>query len=40
MTPERWQEVKRVLNAALELEPDGRPAYLDYACDGDHSLRR
>jgi hypothetical protein len=40
MTPERWQEIKRVLNAALELEPAQRPAYLDHACAEDHSLRR
>ena len=40
MTPERWQEVKRVLSAALEMEPDQRLAYLDRACAGDHSLRQ
>ena len=39
MTPERWQDVRRVLNAALELEPAERPAYLDGACVGDPSLR-
>ena len=39
MTPERWQEVKRVLNGALELDPDQRPAYLDRACASDRSLR-
>ena len=40
MTPERWQDVRRVLNAALELEPDQRPTYLDGACANDPSLRR
>jgi serine/threonine protein kinase/Tol biopolymer transport system component len=40
MTPERWQDVKRVLNAALEHEPDQRAAYLDHACASDPSLRR
>jgi eukaryotic-like serine/threonine-protein kinase len=40
MTPERWQEVKDVLCAALELDPSERPAYLDRACSSDHSLRR
>jgi non-specific serine/threonine protein kinase len=40
MTPERWQEVKNVLCAALDLEPEERPAYLDRACSSDHSLRR
>ncbi len=40
MTHERWQDVKHVLNSALELEPDQRPTYLDGACVGDDSLRR
>jgi eukaryotic-like serine/threonine-protein kinase len=40
MTPERWQEVKNVLCALLDLEPDKRPAYLDRACARDYSLRR
>jgi eukaryotic-like serine/threonine-protein kinase len=40
MTPERWQRVKGVLSAALELEPNERPAYLDSACATDHSLRQ
>ena len=29
MTRERWQDVARVVNSALELAPDERPAYLD-----------
>ena len=28
MTPERWQQVKNVLSAALDLDPEARPAYL------------
>jgi hypothetical protein len=40
MTPERWQDVRRVLDSALELAPDERPAYLDRACASDQSLRR
>ena len=32
MTPERWQEVKNVLAAALEKTPEERRAYLDQAC--------
>jgi eukaryotic-like serine/threonine-protein kinase len=40
MTPERWQAVKEVLCAALELEPEQRPAYLDSACGTDPFLRR
>ena len=40
MTPERWQQVKGVLQEALELKPYERPAFLDRACSTDHSLRR
>jgi Tol biopolymer transport system component len=40
MTPERWQQVKHVLQRALELTPEQRPAFLDSACSEDHSLRR
>ena len=39
MIPERWQEVKQLLAAALEIEPEERPAYLDQAC-ADVELRR
>ena len=28
MTPERWQQIKNVLHAAVEMEPAGRSAYL------------
>jgi hypothetical protein len=40
MTPERWQEVKNVLYAALDLKPEERHAYLDRAYAADHSLRQ
>jgi serine/threonine protein kinase len=40
MTPERWQEVKNVLCAALDLDPEQRSAYLATACGSDSSLRR
>ena len=40
MTPERWQQVKVVLDGALELAPEQRAAFLDQACSTDHSLRR
>src|SRR5260370_4169116 len=40
MTPERWQQVKAVLDEALELAPEQRPAFLEQACSTDHSLRR
>lgn len=39
MTPERWQELKKVLAEALEKAPADRAAYLDQAC-ADASLRR
>src|SRR5438034_790546 len=40
MTPERWQKVKEIFQAALKLEPAHRPAFLARACDGDVDLRR
>lgn len=40
MTPERWQQVKGVLQEALELAPEQRLAFLDRACSTDRSLRR
>jgi tetratricopeptide (TPR) repeat protein len=39
VTPEQWQQVKKVLAAALEREPQERPAYLDSVCP-EPSLRR
>ena len=39
MTPERWQEVKKYLAAALERKPGERSAYLDRAC-AEPSLRQ
>jgi len=40
MTPERWQQVDRLLEQALEQEPDRRDAFLDQACQGDADLRQ
>jgi eukaryotic-like serine/threonine-protein kinase len=40
MTPERWQEIRDVLERALELAPDQRPAFLDQACGSDQPLRQ
>jgi tetratricopeptide (TPR) repeat protein len=40
MTPERWQEIRGVLEKALELEPVQRSAFLDHVCVSDESLRR
>jgi serine/threonine-protein kinase len=40
MTPERWRQVDRVLQEALELAPAERAAFLDEACGGDEELRQ
>ena len=40
MDPERWQEVDKLLELALEREPSKRAAFLDEACNGDAALRR
>ena len=39
MTPERWQQIKAVLEEALERDPHERESYLDEACAGDSALR-
>ncbi len=39
MTPERWPEVKRLLDESAELAPEALPAWLDEACSGDQELR-
>jgi tRNA A-37 threonylcarbamoyl transferase component Bud32 len=40
MTPERWQQVDRVFQAAVDLPPGDRPAFLAEACQADDELRR
>jgi eukaryotic-like serine/threonine-protein kinase len=40
MTPERWQQVKDVLQQVLEQAPSERAAFMDRACEGDESLRQ
>ncbi len=40
MTPERWQQIRDVLEKALELPPSERSAFLNRACSSDDSLRR
>ena len=37
---DRWQQVDKLLEEALEQEPDRRTAFLDEACHGDVALRR
>ncbi len=40
MTPERWQQIDKLLEQALEQEPVSRNVFLDSACGGDDELRR
>jgi eukaryotic-like serine/threonine-protein kinase len=40
MTPERWREIKVVLDDALELKASERAAFLDRVCTRDASLRK
>src|SRR5262245_41316368 len=40
MTPERWQQIDKLLEQALAEEPSSRKSFLDGACDGDDELRR
>jgi len=40
MTPERWQQIREVLEKALELAPAERSAYLSRACSSDSFLRQ
>jgi tRNA A-37 threonylcarbamoyl transferase component Bud32 len=37
-SPERWQRVEQLLDAALDLPPEKRSAFLDCACAGDADL--
>src|SRR5256712_10446641 len=40
MRPEHWQQIKILLQSALERDPDQRSAFLAAACAGDESLRK
>ena len=40
MEPTRWQEIDRLLDAALERAPGERAAFLAAACQDDEALRR
>jgi serine/threonine protein kinase/Tol biopolymer transport system component/tetratricopeptide (TPR) repeat protein len=40
LTPERWKQIEGVFDAAVELAPAERGAYLAEACGGDAELRR
>lgn len=39
MSPERWERIKSVVQAALECEPDARADYLAKACASEPALR-
>ncbi|HJS24200.1 MAG TPA: protein kinase [Pyrinomonadaceae bacterium] len=39
MTPERWQQIKALLDSALERDLHEQTAFLDEACAGDTALR-
>jgi serine/threonine protein kinase/Tfp pilus assembly protein PilF len=39
VTPERWQQVKSVLDGALDQRPAERPVFLDGVCRDDSELR-
>ncbi len=40
MDPERWKEIERLCQTALEIEPGKRETYLKEACAEDDSLRK
>src|SRR5262245_16252952 len=40
MTPERWQQIDKLLEQALEKEPDRRGSFLEEACANDEELLR
>ncbi|HJR64483.1 MAG TPA: serine/threonine-protein kinase, partial [Gemmatimonadaceae bacterium] len=40
LTAERWRRLEEILDRALDLEPEARPALLDRECSGDPALRR
>lgn len=40
MTPDRWEEINQLWDAALELAEGDRPAFLERNCRGDEELRR
>ncbi len=40
MTPESWQQIKRIFDEAVELAPSEQGLFLDAACGPDAALRR
>lgn len=39
MTPERYQQIDQIFQAAIQINPERRPTFLDEACVGDGALR-
>src|SRR4029450_9883475 len=39
MEPDRWRQIDELLERALEVAPEDRPAFLDRACNNDPALR-
>src|ERR1035441_8594793 len=39
MSPERYRQVKSILQAALELDPAAQPAFLENTCRDDPALK-
>ena len=40
LTPERWRQVARIYELAVDRDPATRDAFLTEACAGDETLRR
>ena len=40
MTPERFEQIGRICDAALRLAPEERAAFIASACGADEELRR
>ena len=39
MNPERWNQISRIFNSAIELDDEARAAYVEGQCGSDESLR-
>ena len=40
MKPERWKQIEKIYDAALEFDASRRASFLDQACEGDEELRQ
>jgi eukaryotic-like serine/threonine-protein kinase len=40
VNPDRWQQIDRLLDEALDRKPEERPAFLEQACAADPGLRK